>query len=99
MEQNKNRTNRISLILTYNRTSPYVKNLLTRKWNIPRINQVFQLVFIGLPLQAFAKNKNLLDLLGSKNTVNGKVVRTNYKFEKTGYSSPCLIKSGNLRCK
>ena len=99
MKQNKNSADRIPLILTYNFTLPNMKDFLARNWNILSINQGFQDIFNELQLLAYRKNKNPQDLLGRKNIAKGKLIWTNNKSKKTGYSSPCQTKSGNLCCK
>ena len=83
----KNRVNKIPFVLTYNKNLVNLIDLLERNWNIPRINQNYHLIFNNMPFFAYRINKNLQDLHGRKNIFNGKVVRTNNKFNKTGYSS------------
>ena len=97
MEHNK--ANRIALVLAYKRNLPYKKDVITRNRNILCLNQYFQHIFNKLILVAYRINKNVHNLLRSKNVVNGKPEQTNSKSKKTGYSSPCLTKSGNLCCK
>ena len=87
-EKTKKQSNRISLLLKYNRTLPNVKRAITNNWNSLHINQEFKGVFQELPFhinQEFKKvfqklsflplkkNRNLYDLLGCKNVVAGKL--------------------------
>ena len=55
----KNRSKRIALVLTYNRTLPNVKDLITRNWNISHTNQGFQHIFNKLPSRVYRRNKSL----------------------------------------
>ena len=91
-------TNRIPLVLTYNRTLPNVKRAISNNWNLLRINQEFKNVFQEPPILVFRRNRNLYDLLGCKNIVDGKLQRLSKK-KKIGFSTKCFSKSGNLCCK
>ena len=49
-EKKKKKTNRIPLILTYNRTLPDVVKLSTYNWNLLQINKKFQDIFQQIPI-------------------------------------------------
>ena len=49
-EKKKKKTNRIPLILTYNRTLPDVEKLTTNNWNLLQINKKFQDIFQQIPI-------------------------------------------------
>ena len=97
-EKAKKQSNRIPLVLTYNRTLPNVKRAISNNWNLLHINQEFKDVFQEPPILAFRRNRNLYDLLGCKNIVDGKLQRLPKK-KKIGFSTKCFSKSGNLCCK
>ena len=97
-EKAKKQSNRIPLVLTYNRTLPNVKRAISNNWNLLHINQEFKDVFQEPPILAFRRNRNLYDLLGCKNIVDGKIQRFPKK-KKVGFSTKCFSKSGNLCCK
>ena len=90
----KKTTNRIPLILTYNRTLPDVKKVTANNWNLLQIKKEFQDIFQQTPILACRINKNLHDLLVCKNIVNNRVQK-NLK-NKIGFSIKCFSKSGNL---
>ena len=96
-EKAKKQSNRIPLVLTYNRTLPNVKRAISNNWNLLHINQEFKDVFQEPPILAFRRNRKLYDLLGCKNIIDGKLERLPKK--KIGFSTKCFSKSGNLRCK
>ena len=97
-EKAKKQSNRMPLILTYNRTLPNVKRAISNNWNLLHINQEFKDVFQEPPILAFRRNRNLYDLLGCKNIVDGKLQRLSKK-KKSGFSTKCFSKSENLCCK
>ena len=78
-EKAKKQSNRIPLVLTYNRTLPNVKRAISNNWNLLHINQKFKDVFQEPPILAFRRNRNLYDLLGCKNIVDGKLERLSKK--------------------
>ena len=61
-EKAKKQSNRIPLVLTYNRTLPNVKRAIPNNWNLLHINQEFKDVFQEPPILAFRRNRNLYDL-------------------------------------
>ena len=87
----------IPLILIYNRTLPNLKKVITNNWDLLQINKEFQDIFQQIPILAFRTNKNLHDLLESKNIVNNRVQKNSKS--KIGFSTKCFSKSGNLCCK
>ena len=95
--EKKKKTNRIPLILTYNRTLPNVKKVLGNNWNLLQINKEFQDIFQKIPILAFRRNKNLHDLLECKNILNNRVQKNSKN--KTGFSTKRFSKSGNLSYK
>ena len=76
-EKAKNQSNRKQLVLTYNRTLPNVKRSISNNWNLLYINQELKDVFQEPPILDFRRNRNLYDLLGCKNIVDGKLKRLN----------------------
>ena len=84
-EKAKKQSNRIPLVLTYNRTLPNVKRAISNNWNLLRINREFKDVFQEPPTLAFRRNRNLYDLLRCKNIVDGKLQRLSKKKKKLGF--------------
>ena len=78
-EKTKKQSNRILLVLTYNRSLLDLKRTTTNNWNLLHINQEFKDVFQESPILAFRRNRNLYDLLGCKNIVDGKLQRLSKK--------------------
>ena len=97
-EKAKKQSNRIPLVLRYNRTLPNVKRAISNNWNLLRINQEFKDVFQEPPILAFRRNRNFYGLLGCKNIVDGKIQRLSSK-KKIGFSTKCFSKSEKLWCK
>ena len=90
-------SNRIPLNLTYNRTNPGIKTAINKHWDILKINRDFEKVFTELPIIAFRRNRNLLDILVKKTVINNrKQLRQN--INQYGYSKPCNSKLKNLCC-
>ena len=61
-EKAKKQSNRIPLVLTYNRILPNVKRAISNNWNLLHINQEFKDVFQEPRILAFRMNRNLYDL-------------------------------------
>ena len=97
-EKTKEKSNRIPFVLAYNRTLPNVRRAISNNWNLLLINQEFKNMFQEPPILAFTQNKNLYDLVGCKNIVDGKLQRLPKK-KKIRFSTKCFSKSGNLFCK
>ena len=95
-EKAKKQSNRIPLVLTYDRTLPNVKRAISNNWNLLHINQEFKDVFQEPPILAFRRNRNLYYLLGCKNMVDRKVQRLSKK-KKIGFSTKCFSKSGKSK--
>ena len=81
-EKAKKQSNRIPLALPYNRTLRNVKRAISNNWNLLHINQEFKDVFQEPPILAFRRNRNLYDLLGCKNIVDGQLQRLSKKKKK-----------------
>ena len=60
-EKAKKQSNRIPLVLTYNRTLPNVKRAISNNWNLLHTNREFKDVFQEPPILAFRRNRNLYD--------------------------------------
>ena len=72
-EKTKKRSNRTPFVLICTRTLHNAKKAITSNWNLLHINQEFKDVFQEPPILAFRRNKNLYNLLGCKNIVDGKL--------------------------
>ena len=92
-EKKKKKTNRIPLILTYNRTLPDVEKLTTNNWNLLQINKKFQDIFQQIPILPLEQMKTFR----FKNMLNNRVQQTSKS--TIGFSTMCFWKSENLCCK
>ena len=90
--------NRLTFITTYNRTNPDIKDVLQKHWHLLQLDSNLGTIFSELPMIAFKRNKNLGDILGSKNLSNSKVVR--YKRSYTiKRCKPCTENISKKCCK
>ena len=97
--ENKNKPSNLSLVLTYNKTLPNIKNVMDNNWHILSINENLRKVFDKKPLIAYRRNINLkqLILIGGNRIFKNKVVRKNTKQSKqSGHCSSCLSKLNNF---
>ena len=66
-------TERLSLTVTYNRTTPDLKRVIDKNWHILQIEPKLKESFAELPILTFRRNKNLKDIIeGNKAFVNKK---------------------------
>ena len=72
--------------MTYDRTLPNVKRAVSNDSNLVHINQKFKDVFQEPSILAFRRNRNLYDLPGCKNLIDGKLQRLSKK-KKIGFST------------
>ena len=78
-EKAKKQSDRIPLVLTYNRRLRNVKRAISNNWNLLHINQEFKDLFQKPPIFAFRWNRNLYDLLRCEDIVDGKLQRLSKK--------------------
>ena len=71
----KKRSNRIPLVVTYNRTLPDLGAIINKHWNILQIDPKMKEKFSDRPILAYRRCKNLRDIIGSNKFSNNKVVR------------------------
>ena len=91
------RTQRIPLIITFDKRLPNLKEKIDNTWNTLHINNEEAPKFLEKPLICFKRNKNLKDLIGQTRITKGKVARK--KLLKIGKCSPCLSRADNKCCK
>ena len=82
--------------MTYNRRLPNVKTAITNNWNLLHINQEFKDVFEEPHILAFKRNRNLYDLLGCKNIIDGKLQRLLKEKKKLDVPQSVSQNWGNL---
>ena len=92
----KVQTNRIPLVLTYNRNLPKIKEVIDNTWDTLLINSKEASKFSEKPILALRKNKNLKDLLGQTRISKGKVVKKSDK--EIGKCSPCRSRIDTKCC-
>ena len=95
----KQHSQRIPLIIKYNRTLPSLSKIINKNWNILQIDRNIKETFKERPIIAFRRNKNLRDLLGSNKIENDTKQIGTKKQRSTGSCKPCLARAGNLCCK
>ena len=71
----REKNTRMTFVTTYNRTNPNIQEILLKHWHLLQIDSELEPVFKDLPMMAFRRNKNLGDMLGSKQLRNSKVIR------------------------
>ena len=54
----KEAQNKIPLVLTYNRFTPNISNIVRKHWNILNISRILQRLFQEEPITAFKRNRN-----------------------------------------
>ena len=83
----KTRTSRIPLIVTYNRTLPNLKKIISSTWNHLQINPTTADKFQERPIVCYKRNPNLRDLIGQTKISRNRVVRKTEP--RRGRCSPC----------
>ena len=94
----RQKSDRISLAITYNRFLPNITKTIKKSWNILQINENFKEIFKTETVTAFKRNKNILQITGTHWTENG-WSKKDLKTLKEGKCTPCLSKAGNTCCK
>ena len=87
----------LTLVTTYNKSLPNIKDIIDKNWNLLSINHEISRKFCKKPLIAYKRNPNLKQLLGGHMIENGKVLKRNKDTE--GSCAPCRSKIGNKCCK
>ena len=87
----------LTLVTTFNKALPNLKNIMDKNWNLLGINKDVSRKFNTKPLIAYRRNPNLQQLVGGHRIENGKVVKR--KTLSKGSCSPCRSKEGNKCCK
>ena len=93
----KTPSDRIPLIVTYNKKLPKIKDIIDNTWDTLKINQEEGAKFKEKPLICFRRNRNLRDLIGQTRISEGKVLRK--KVLKLGKCAPCLSRRGTKCCR
>ena len=93
----KKETERIPLILTYNKQLPNMRNIIDNTWNTLKINQSEGEKFAEKPLVCFRRNRNLRDLIGQTRISGGKVLRK--KELRLGHCAPCNSRPDTKCCR
>ena len=93
----KTPSNKIPLIVTFNKHLPKLKEIVDNTWKTLKINPDESGKFEDQPILCFRRNRNLKDLIGQTRISNSKVLR---KREKTiGKCTPCLSRIDTKCCK
>ena len=89
---------RMTFVTTYNRTNPNIREILSKHWHLLQLDPELKKVFKDPPMMAFKRNRNLGDMLGSKQLSNSKVVRQK-KTNCTKRCQPCTVDRAKKCCK
>ena len=95
----KKSNNRATMVTTFNRTLPNLNEVLNRNWNLLNLDPELAPIFKEQPLIAFKRNRNLFDMLGSRNIVNSKVKRSTKPILEVKRCSPCTEDHKNACCR
>ena len=102
MEKDKRqKSDRIPLVITYNRFLSNITKIFRKNWNILQINENFKEIFKNEAITAFKRNKNLQEITGTHFKENERV-KKGLKTLKEGKCTPCRPcrpKAGNIYCK
>ena len=88
-------TERLPLIVTYNRTLRYCKTINDKNWHILQIESKLKNNFAEPLILAFKRNKKPRDIIGGNKVFDNKKVLSVKKFNKGKYQ-PCFTRSINL---
>ena len=92
----KTRSNRIPLIVTFNKSLPNLNQIVNSTWDHLMINPTTAAKFPQKPMVCYKRNKNLRDLIGQTKISKGKVVRK--REVNRGRCTPCNGRSNCLCC-
>ena len=91
--QKEGRKAPVTLVTTFNKALPNIKQIIEKNWNLLGINGEISKKFDTKPLIAYRRNPNLQQLIGGHRIENGRVVKRRLKFE--GSCTPCRSRMGN----
>ena len=91
----KNRDQRIPLVITYDNRLPRIRDVIDDNWKILQVNTTESRKFQEKPRVCYRRNRNLRDLLGQTRLTNGKIIRTK---PTTGRCTPCRGRSDAKCC-
>ena len=89
----------LTLVTTYNKTLPNLRNILATNWEVLSINEEIGKKFNNKPLIAYRRNPNLRELLGGNRIENGRVVKPKRKGNRLGKCSPCKVNLAYKCCR
>lgn len=89
----------LTLVTTYNKTLPNLKNILAKNWEVLSINKEIGKKFTKKPFIAYRRNPNLRELLGGNRIENGRVVKRKRKRRRLGKCSPCTTNLAYKCCR
>ena len=92
----KKRSQRIPLVVTYNRTLPPLGQIINKHWHILQSDPKMEEKFSERPVLAYCRYKNLKDMIASNTISNNKVVKPSIN---SGKCKPCLSRSDCQCCK
>ena len=92
------KSDRIPLVITYNRFLSNITKTIWKNGNILQINKNLKEIFKNEPIATFKRNKKIQEIIGRHWIENGRVNK-NLKAVKEGKCTPCRSKAGKICCK
>ena len=89
---NKERSNRIPLVTTFNNTLPPMAQIIQKRWDILKLKPNLKEIFQEPGMIAYRRPRNLKEMVGSNNILNNKVTRTKPTIKTVKFCQPCNIK-------
>jgi len=97
-KHDKNNTNRIPFITTFNSTLPPITDIIHKHWDILKLKPNLEDIFTNPGMLTFRRSKNIKDMIGSNNILNDRIVKTKPRTKTIQPCQPCNH-SSSLCCK
>jgi len=97
-KHDKNNTNRIPFINTFNSTLPPIKEIIHKRWDILKQKPNIEDIFANPGMLTFRRSKNIKDMIGSNNILNDRIMKTKPRTKTIQPCQPCNH-SSSLCCK
>ena len=94
----RQKSDRIPLLIKYNRFLPNITKTIGKNWNILQIKENFKEILKNEPVRAFKRNKNIQEIIGTHWVESGRI-KKDLKPLKEDKCTPCRSKVGNICCK
>ena len=85
-KHDKNNTNRIPFITTFNSTLPPIKEIIHKRWDMLKLKPNLDDIFANPGMLTFRRSKNIKDMIKSNNILNDRIMKTK---PRTKTIQPC----------